>query len=220
MADKHLSKQEIREDHFIDWLLEASEYVRARSQVFIAGAMGLVVLIAAITYYNKSQGDSRLEAAALLGEAMIADDNNQGDEATRMAEQLLKEHAGTPAAAQGTLFLANHYYAQGRYGEAQKLYERYLSDYEQVDVLAFAARNGLASCAEAQGDYRQAAAKFQEAATADGGNTEGILALLEAARCYGLAGDAANQKSILTQITKDHADSPAATRAREELAML
>lgn len=220
MADKPHTKQELREDHFVEWILETVEYVRAKSQVFIAGAVGVVVLIGAIAYYNKSQADSRLEAAALLGEAMIADDNNQGDEATRMAEQLLKEYTGTPSAAQATLFLANHYYAQGRYGEAQKLYDRYLSDYGDVDVLAFAARNGLASCAEAQGDYRQAAAKFQEAATASGSNTGGSLALLEAARCYGLAGDAANQKGILTQITRDFSDSPAAARAREELAML
>jgi TolA-binding protein len=220
MADKPHSKQELREDRFVEWVLEATEYVRAKSQVFMAGAVGVVVLIGAIAYFNKSQADSRLEAAALLGEAMIADDNGQGDEATRMAEQLLKEYAGTPSAAQATLFLANHYYAQGRYGEAQKLYERYLSDYGDVDVLAFAARNGLASCAEAQGDYPQAAAKFQEAATASGAGSQGCLALLEAARCYGLAGDVANQKSILTQITKEYSDSPAAARAREELAML
>lgn len=220
MADKHLSKQELKEDHFIEWLLEATEYVRAKSQVFIAGAAAVVVLIAAIAYYNKSQADARLESAALLGEAMIADDNSQPDEAIRIAEQLLKEYAGTPSAAEATLFVANRYYAQGRYGDAQKYYERYLSDYGDVDVLAFAARNGLASCAEAQGDYRQAAAKFQEAATAGGGNTVGSVALLEAARCYGLAGDAANQKGVLTQITKEYSDSPAAARARDELAML
>ncbi|MBI2505190.1 MAG: tetratricopeptide repeat protein [Candidatus Latescibacteria bacterium] len=220
MATNHPSKQELREDRFVEWILETAEYVRARSQVFTAGAVGVVVLIAGLAYFNKSQADARLEAAALLGEAMIADDNNQADESIRLAEQLLKEYAGTPSAAQGVLFLANRYFAQGRYGEAQKFYERYLSDYGDVDVLAFAARNGLASCAEAQGDYRQAASKFQDAAAASGGNTQGSLALLEAARCYGLAGDTASQKGILTQITKEFSDSPAAVRAREELAML
>jgi TolA-binding protein len=150
---------------------------------------------------------------------MIADDNNQTDEGVRLAEQVLKDHTGTPAAAQAVLFLANRYYAQGRFGDSQKFYERYLSDYGDVDVLVFAARNGLASCAEAQGDYRQAAAKFQEAATS-GSNNQGVLALLEAARCYGLAGDTASQKGILSQITRDFSESPAAARAREELSML
>lgn len=220
MADKPHSKQELKEDHFVEWILEAADYVRARSQQFIAGGLVVVALIGAVAWYNKTQADSRTEAAALLGEAMIADDNNQTDEGIRLAEQVLKDHTGTPAAAQAMLFLANRYYALGRYGDSQKFYERYLSDYGDVDVLAFAARNGLASCAEAQGDYQQAAAKFQEAATASGSNTQGVLALLEAARCYGLAGDTASQEGILNQITRDFSESPAAARAREELSML
>jgi TolA-binding protein len=220
MADKHPSKQELREDRFVEWVLETADFVRTRSQQFIAAVAAVVLVIAGVTYYNKAQTDARMEAAALLGEAQIADDNNQTDEAIRLAEQVLKDYAGTPGAAQATLFLANRYYAQGRYGESQKLYERYLSDYGDQDVLAFAARSGLASCAEAQGEYRQAAAKFQEAATASGGNTQGALALLEAARCYGLAGDTASQKGVLSQIAREFSDSPAAARAREELAML
>lgn len=219
MADNHPSKQELKDDQFVDWILEAVDFVRARSQHFIAGALGVVLVIAGVAYYNKAQADARIEAAALFGEAMIADDNNQTDEGIKLAEQVLKDYAGTPSTAQAMLFLANRYYAQGRYGESQKLYERYLSDYGDVDVLIFAARTGLASCVEAQGDYRQAAAKFQEAAIA-GGNTQGVLALLEAARCYGLAGDTASQKGLLNQITRDFSESPAAVRAREELSML
>lgn len=220
MADTHPSKQELKEDHFVDWILECVDFVRARTQQFLTGAVAVVVVIAAIAYYNKSQADARVEAAAVLAEAMIADDNNQPDDAIRLGERVLKDFPGTPSAAQATLFLANRYYAQARYGEAQKLYERYLSDYGDVDVLAFAARTGLASCAEAQGDFRQAAAKFQEAAGAGSGSTEAAIALLEAARCFGLAGEVANQKNILTQVTRDFNESPAAARAREELAML
>ncbi|MCC7261542.1 MAG: tetratricopeptide repeat protein [Candidatus Latescibacteria bacterium] len=220
MADNHLSKQEMKEDHFVEWILEGVDFVRARSQQFITAAVAVVVVVAGIAYYNRTQADARVDAAAILGEAMIADDNNQTDEAIRLGERVLKDFAGTPSAAQATLFLANRYYAQGRYGEAQKLYEGYLSDYGDVDVLAFAARAGLASCAEAQGDYRQAAAKFQEAATASGSSTQGAIALLEAARCFGLAGDPASQKAILTQINRDYSESPAAARARDELAML
>ncbi len=220
MADNHPSKQELREDHFVEWILDGVDYVRARSQQFITAGAALVLVVAGIAYYNKTQADSRVEAADMLGEAMIADDNSQTDEAIRLGERILKDHAGTPAAAQAVLFLANRYFAQGRYGESQKLYEGYLSDYGDLDVLAFAARTGLASCAEAQGDYRQAAAKFQEAATGSGGDTQGAVALLEAARCFGLAGDSASQKGILNQITRDYNESPAAARAREILAML
>lgn len=220
MADNHPSKQELKEDHFVDWILDGVDFVRARSQQFLTAAAAVVLVIAGIAYYNKTQADARVEAAAILGEAMIADDNNQADEAIRLGERILKDFAGTPAAAQATLFLANRYYAQGRYGESQQLYQRYLSDYGDLDVLAFAARAGLASCIEAQGDYRQAASKFQEAATGSGGNTQGAVALLEAARCFGLAGDTASQKGILDQITREYSESPAAARAREELAML
>lgn len=220
MADNHPNKQELREDRFVEWILDAADYVRAHSQQFITGGAVVVLVVAGAAYYNMTQADTRVEATALLSEAMIADDNSQAAEAIAKAEQVVKEFSGTPAAAQATLFLANRYYAQSRYAEAQQYYERYLGDYGDLDVLAFAARTGLASCAEAQGDYREAASRFQEAAIGNGGNTQGAVALLEAARCFGLAGDTASQKGVLDQIAREFSESPAAARAREELAML
>lgn len=214
------TKKELREDRFVEWVLEAVDYVRSKSQYFTAGAIAVVVGIAGIAYFQKSQEESRAKAAALLGEAMIADDNGQAHEVMRLCEELVGKYSGTPAAAQGTVFLANRYFAQGRYAEAQKLYQSYLADYEALDVLVFAAWNGLAACAEAQGDYQQAAGKYQEYAAGHPGTIQAAMALMEAARCYGLAGDVANQQKTLARVTAEFADSPVAARAREALTML
>jgi len=220
MPEKAPSKHELREDRFVEWVIEAAEYVRSRSQHFIAGAIAVAVALAAGAYFQRSQEESRAAAAALLGEAMIADDNNQADETLRLCERLLGEYSGTPAAAQATLVLANRYFVRGRYPEAQKLYQAYLSDYGDLDVLVFAAWNGLAACAEAQGNFPQAAAKYQEYAASHPGTTQAAMALMEAARCQGMAGDEASQKSTLARVAGEFADSPVAARAREALAML
>ncbi len=217
---KKLSKSELREDQFIEWILQASEYVRERLQLFIAGGVGVVALCLAIHLIVKAQEEARFEAAIKLGEIWMAEEESRLDDAVRLGEELTTRFEGTSAAGQAVLILANRYYAQGRYPDAQRLYQTYLDDYGQLDILVFAAWNGLAACWEAQGDLLKAAKKYQEYAAAHEGTLQASLALLEAARCYGSAGDGANQKRVLKQITKDFTNSPIVNKAREEMNML
>lgn len=214
------TKQELEEDQFLAWVLDAVEYVKERSQLFIGGVAALVVAILAISYVQTAREEARLEATALLGQAIMADESGRLEEVLRMCEELTTSFSGTPAAAQATVLLANRYFIQGRYSDAERLYQTYLDDYGDVAILEYAAWSGLAACYEAQGEVQRAADQFQSYADRRGETSQAALALLDAARCFAVSGDRDRARQALERIARDFSDTPVVSRARDELSML
>ena len=159
-----LDKNELREDEFVEWLVGAVQYVQDRAQAFAAGAAVFVVALLAVNYFVESQEQAKVDAAALLGDMLIAEQSAQSSEAIRLGEQLLTAYGGTPAAAKGAILLGNLHFTQGNIADAQRYFQLYLSDYEAVDVLVNAAQNGLAACLEAEGQYQMAAQRYEDIA--------------------------------------------------------
>ena len=216
---RKLSKSELREDEFVEWIMQAVEYVKERASLFVGGAIAVIVVIMAINYFIESKEADRLKAAALLGDVLMVEQGGEPAEAIRLAEELVASYAGTPAAAQGTVLLANLHYAQGRYAEARTYYQRYLDNYEPVDVLAYAAQSGLGACLEAEGQFLAAAQHYEAYAAQQAGTIREAMARMEAARIYGLAGDSDKQQALLEEVSRTFAQYPIAAQARAELAM-
>ena len=216
---RKLSKSELREDEFVEWIMEAVEYVKERARLFVGGAVAVVAVIVAINYFIESKEADRLKAAALLGDVLMVEQGGEPTEAVGLAEELVSAYAGTPAAAQGTIILANLYYAQGRYVEARGYYQRYLDNYEPVDVLAYAAQSGLGACLEAEGQLVAAAQHYETYAAQQAGTIREAMARMEAARIYGLAGQSDKQQALLEQVSRTFARYPIAAQARAALAM-
>ena len=216
---RKLSKSELREDEFVEWIMQAVEYVKERASLFVGGAVALIVVIMAINYFIESKEADQLKAAALLGDVLMVEQGGEPAEAIRLAEELVSSYAGTPAAAQGTVLLANLHYAQGRYAEARSYYQRYLDNYEPVDVLAYAAQSGLGACLEAEGQFLAAAQHYEAYAAQQAGTIREAMARMEAARIYGLAGDSDKQQALLEEVSRTFAQYPIAAQARAALAM-
>ena len=216
---RRLSKSELREDEFVEWIMQAVEYVKERASLFGGGAVAVIVVIMAINYFVESKEADRLHAAALLGDVLMVEQGGEPTEAIRLAEELVSSYAGTPAAAQGTVLLANLHYAQGHYAEARTYYQRYLDNYEPVDVLAYAAQSGLGACLEAEGQFLAAAQHYEAYAAQQAGTIREAMARMEAARIYGLAGDSDKQQALLEEVSRTFAQYPIAAQARAALAM-
>ena len=215
-----LSKEELKEDEFVEWIMRAVDYVRERAQIFAAGAIALILFVLLVDYIIDSRKKAQEEAATELGKMLIAEGSGDVGQAMQIAQRLLGEYDGTPAAEQGTVLLANRYFLQGNYGEARRLYQKYLDEYGEVEELVFAAWSGLASCLEAEGRTGEAADKYQEYAAGHPGKVESALALMEAARCYRILGEPERRKELLERVAKEFPDLPIAARARSEIAML
>ena len=216
---RKLSKSELREDEFVEWIMEAVEYVKERARLFVGGAVAAIAVIVAINYFIESKEADRIKAAALLGDVLMVEQGGEPIEAIRLAEELVASYAGTPAAAQGTVLLANLHYAQGRYVEARGHYQRYLDNYEPLDVLTYAAQSGLGACLEAEGQLVAAAQHYETYAAQQAGTIREAMAQMEAARIYGLAGESGKQQALLEQVSRTFAQYPIAAQARAALAM-
>lgn len=216
---RKLSKSELREDEFVEWIMQAVEYVKERARLFGSGAVAVIAVIMAINYFMESKEANRLKATALLGDVLMVEQGGQPTEAISLAEELVSSYAGTPAAAQGIVLLANLHYAQGRYAAARDYYQNYLDNYEPLDVLAYAAHSGLGACLEAEGQLLAAAQHYEAYAAQQAGTIREAMARMEAARIYGLAGASDKQQALLEEVSRAFAQYPIAARARAALAM-
>ena len=221
MSSEHrkLSKSELREDEFVEWIMQAVEYVKERTRLFVGGAVAVIAVIMAIHYSIESKETNRLKAAALLGDVLMVEQGGEPTEAIRLAEELASSYAGTPAAAQGIVLLAHLHYAQGRYAEARTYYQRYLDNYEPLDVLAYAAQSGLGACLEAEGQFLAAAEHYEALAAQQAGTIHEAMARMEAARIYGLAGERDKQQALLQEVSRAFPQYPIAAQARAALAL-
>lgn len=215
-----LSKDELREDEFVEGAVRFVEYVQENSQTFIAGLIGIVVVIMGVNYFIQAQEQSQTDAAALLGDMLIAEQSGQKEEAIRTGEQLQATYAGTIASAQATILLGNIQFNSGNYAEAERHFQNYLTNYDPVDVLTLAASNGLAACLEAQGQMEQAAGRYEEIAERHRGQAAAGQAIMKAAWCYAQVGDSDKQRSLLKTVIEEYARYPIAVRARTQIEML
>jgi tetratricopeptide (TPR) repeat protein len=217
---KRPSKAELEEDEFLEWVLRSIEYLKARAQLFIGGAVAIVAVIAIASFMQTQRAEARERAAALLFEATVADRAGQTEQVLTIGQQLVDTFAGTPAAAQGMVLLGNRFYALGRYADAERLYRQYLDAHGDGEALTYAAVTGLAACREAKGDLAGAASDYLAYADGHPSSPPSALALMQAARCYGQLGDAAKRREILERVTQQHSQTPVAQRAREQLGLM
>ncbi len=214
------SKADLEEDRFLEWILQAVEYVKSRAQLFIGGAVAVVAVIVIASFLQGQRLEARSRAAAMIFEANLAEQSGQIDRVVGIAQQLIEEYAGTPAASHGIILLANRYFTLGRYVDAQRLYQRYLDEHGDQPPLVFAARTGLAACLEAQGDLAAAAQAFVAYADDHSDHPPSAIALMDAARCFRLLDDRARQREALERVIGEYSKTTVAQRAREQLALL
>ena len=102
-----------------------------------------------------------------------------------------------------------------RFDEAVTQYDRVIAD--GSGLLPQMARLGKAEAQLRAGRYDAAIASFKELSDRTDLNVPKEAMLLELARAYRLAGKPEDARKTLTQIVEQHAQSPFATEARQEL---
>ena len=220
MPKERKTGNEIEEDRAVQWLMDVVEFVQEKRQFFVGGLVGIVALVIIANLVTTSRQQAEAEATTLLGDVLVAEGSARPEEAIRLCEKLIDEYSGTPAADQGVLLLANRYYSQDRHDDALLMYERFLADSGENEILVFAAWSGIAACYEAQGKLLEAAREYEDYAANHPESFQSSLSLMEAARCFAISGDESSQLRALKRITTEFADSPVAGRAQLEINML
>lgn len=215
----------------------------------VLGALGAIVLLAGgLLGYSAWRSSIDNKAAALLAEAMVVDEGRvqppappagTTNDPTNPGGQLpgtyptlqAKLEAALPkfmAAADGypnsqpgqmaRLRAADTLAQLGRRDEAITQYDTLTSN--SNPLIARAAKLGKISVQLMAGQYDPAIATLKELSDQKDGALPTEALLMELARAYRMAGKTEDARKTLTQVVEQHADSPAATDAKAELAKI
>lgn len=135
-----------------------------KKKLIYVGIVILIVWLGALTVIHFKREREAEASAALtalrpqLGESMLANIPAQ------KYLEIYEKYRGTKTAPKALLLAAGAYYQEGKYQDAQKTFEKFLSEYPD-DIFAPQAALGIASSLEAQGKEAEALTKYQEVTT-------------------------------------------------------
>ena len=214
---RRLTKRQIKEDKLVTMAAKTSAWLRLNYPKIIAGAAGLVILIIVANNILGKDEALGLEAADAFAKTKIAAIEGRIGDIFLHGEEAYTKYPGTGGGAQALLLVANTYFDLGRLSEGKGAFQRCIDDYSDDPVMVYAGWIGLAACLEQEGKPGAAAAKYEGFANTYRDSPFRGASLIEAARCYGEAGDRDKKRALLEMVIDGHKDSPLASDARVRL---
>ena len=186
---KKITKQDLKEDKFVKFTLQAKTYLDENSkQVFymVSGILVVTLLIIVFVYAHNAKVE---EARAQLGIAQVEYSNLNYDKVITRLESLIESYSGTNEADQGMFLLANVLYQKERYEESKNYFEKFIDSYSGSDILLASGIAGLAACYEKEKLFAEAAESYSKAASTAPDFVESDNYLYLSGICFSKAGD-------------------------------
>lgn len=158
-----LTKRDLKEDKFATFMLTSKSRLQESWQFVVIGVVIAVLFVVAVVYYLDSLETKTAEAGQKMAQAMLDYRGGNNQVAILTLNQLLEEYADDPVVDDATYMLGKINYATRNYPEAIRYWELYLKNFSQDSLYRASALAGIGACYEDQGDFVQAAQKFNEA---------------------------------------------------------
>ena len=189
---------------------DSLEWIKSHLENVLIAVVLIVVGVVLVPYYLASQDSQNAEAALQLRAANAEFQNavqGGGTEALRQARSKFQavsaSYSGSAQAAQAALGAASSDLALGELDQASANFQGFWSQYGENHILAPMAIAGLARVMEGKGQYAQAAEQYLKV---DGRSPQAPnlgISLLDAVRCYRLAGQSDQAQALLVRAQKD-----------------
>ena len=196
-----------RSSSFADWIQDNAKAVTI-------GAVALVAVGAFALLYKRYDASTARQAEQAYYTAQGGPTASAADR-ERSLDGVIARFDGTPAATQAAMALAQLRYERGAFEEGVGALRRVEGNAGSAEFEA-AIDAMIAAGLEGRGDFRGAAAKYQEAAEAARFDADRDAYLADAARAHGRAGNEAEA----TRIWRELAERPGSTLAAEALVRL
>jgi len=217
---KKITKQELKEDKFVKFTLQAKTYIDMHYQKLLRIGLALVAVIVIIIFFYYDSQQNEIEANSQLGIAEIEFTNGQLIKASERLEKLIEKYDGTDAADQGMFLFANILFQQQKIEEARDYFEKFINAYNGSNILLASGYAGLAACEEALNNYSQAAELYERAAETAPEFPESDNQYYLSALCYKKAGDIEKARSIFQQLADAAKSSSRVKDAESQLVLL
>jgi TolA-binding protein len=211
---KKIHRKEIKEDALVTNYFRARKwYDRFNRQVHIA----LIVLLAAAAIgmlMARSRRGAEANAQDRLGLAEQAYFMNDYARVVKDMEPIIKVYPGTRAAGNAAFYMANSYFFQANYAEAEKYFKMVTDHYDQNPLFSASSLAGLAAIEESRNQSLKAAGLYEKAGKKYPDLHSAPFYLKEAARCYLAAGKKDEAHQLLDRIQKKYPDSAVGEEAK------
>ena len=217
----YVSKRDLKEDRFQEFVERAMEfYYRDRQKVWIgAAAVVAVIVIAILLLQNRSSNVNPQAEIAFTQAIGVYSAGNM-----EQSEQAFKDIAGRFGrdfvGAKAHFYLANVYYNTNRAAEAKKEFAVFLGRVKNDPLLTPAAQFGLGNCDEQAGDNPAAARAYEEVWRRWPKSPLAYDAMMAAGRAYRNANDLAKAEAAYQQLLKTKPEGEKGEDVRVELARI
>ncbi len=210
---KHITRQKLKEDKFVTETMKVVNWLKSNQKVLTYGLIGAAVVIVILWGSLSAREAAEREASILTLQAGYALESNNLDQARILLLEAVENFGTVPSAGRATFMLGHVLFRLGQIDSARVFYDRYLNRFAKGRFFKAAATAGLAACLEQTGDWTEAAEQYTEAARLLGEHISAADYLLQAGRCWTLAGRTEQAITVYEQLTTRFPDSGQADRA-------
>ena len=222
---RRLKRREIKEDKFVTFIANASDFFSENSRNIIMGGGALILIVAVVFFMMKSKQNANLSISAKLLRAEELYHQNQYDASIPILQQLVDEYSGgilkalrPKNAGIATYYLAKANYAKENYTEAKRYFAMYNDDYADDVLFVSASHAGIAACYAIEGDKEKAAEAYQKAFDENPNSFSAPEFLFSAANNHTELQNITKAQTLLQKIIDSFGTSPIAQDARLLLA--
>ncbi|MBU0983193.1 MAG: tetratricopeptide repeat protein [candidate division Zixibacteria bacterium] len=165
MAGKvKLSKRQIKEDQFTTFMLTAKDRLSENWQPIALGVVGLIAVVALISWYFNSQTAQVGEASEQFANAMRDYSSERYQPALLGFQQIMDNYGGTSEARRAAFLTGRIHLNAREYSEAITFFQKFLREAKKDPMNRAAALGGIAACYEDQANLTEAASYYMQAA--------------------------------------------------------
>lgn len=215
-----LTKQEIKEDAFIEGIYDLWERARRNLGLVLGVAGVLVVLGAGLLLWSRAQEVREAEARTVLAEASTSYWAGNYPRTVQLADQVMADAGGTKAALDAMRMKADALFWQGSFDSAATLYQEVLAKDRRNSPMRTAIQQSLAFALESNKDPAGAAALYEEIAAKAPDRTNAADFYIAAGRAWRAAGQPAKATAAFTRVAHDYKETTFARDAEVALGEL
>jgi len=208
MAREKRPQQIDTEDHVTERVLEAVAWAEAHRRAVIAGAIVLVLVVAAAFYYTNYRNKLVDRASVRLQEIQITAQAADLETVRSELGLFIEQYSGTPYADQARIVLGELELRRDSLGLAIRALEP-VAELGSAQPLSFTAMDMIAAAYEQGGDLERAAQWYDRLESAALFDYQRHAAMAEKARLHTLAGRYDEAAALYEQLVEEAQDDPA-----------
>lgn len=217
---KKITRHRMKEDKLVTTYFKVNDYINQHTREISYAVIGVVAVLVLAFLMMRSKREAEQNASVELAKAKIEFARQAYPAAIDILKNLVDNYDGTKSAGLGTIYLAQAYIKMKDYVNAEKAFESYLDDYDDDRLLSGTAAAGIAATYDERKEYGKAAGLYEKAAGSYPDLMHAPTWLMDAARCFSLAGNQQRAKQTLNKILEKYPKTAILDDAKSYLAEL